>query len=76
MTGIHVRNVPEPTLAALRERASAQGRSMQQELLEILRAAAAQSQVIQHPEPIRLVTAHTGGDARWNREEIYDDQGR
>lgn len=76
MTAIHVRNVSESTLSGLRERAAAHGRSMQREVLAILQAAAAEPVPSQAPEPIELVTAHTGGDGTWRREEIYGDQSR
>lgn len=76
MPAIHVRNIPEATLAALRERACSHGRSMQQEVREILRAAATDPVPQQDPGPVDLVTAHTGGDQTWRREEIYGDQGR
>lgn len=76
MAAIHVRNVPESTLAALRERAAHHGRSMQQEVLEILEAAAAVPVPRQVPSPIQLVTAHTGGESTWRREDLYDDEGR
>lgn len=76
MPAIHVRNVPESTLAALRERAATHGRSMQQEVLAILEAAAESPVPRQPPKPIRLVTAHTGGGSTWRREDLYGDDGR
>jgi plasmid stability protein len=76
MSAIHVRNVPESTVSALRERAAAHGRSMQQEVLEILQTAASEPTPRQAPGPIQLVTARTGGETTWRREEIYGDQGR
>ena len=42
MVAFNVRNVPGPIAAALRERARRHGRSLQQELLDILKAAAAE----------------------------------
>lgn len=71
MPAIHIRNVPESTLIALRERAARHGRSMQQELLSILDSAAA--------EPIAtrpFVTTRTSTTATWRREHIYNDEGR
>ncbi|MPY96568.1 MAG: Arc family DNA-binding protein [Actinophytocola sp.] len=76
MPAIHIRNVPEPTLAALRERAARHGRSMQQELLDILENAAAESAPAQPPRPIQLATTRTSVTATWRREDIYDDEGR
>ncbi|TNC26403.1 FitA-like ribbon-helix-helix domain-containing protein [Amycolatopsis alkalitolerans] len=49
MAAIHIRHVPEATLSALRERAARHGRSMQQELLDILELAAAEPVPVQAP---------------------------
>jgi len=77
MVAFNVRNVPEPVAAALRERASRHGLSLQQELLLILESAAAEAlPAIQAPPPIRLKTVRTTGASTWSREEIYDDEGR
>lgn len=76
MSAIHVRDVPASTVAALRERARRRGHSMQQEVREILEAAAAE-QVPSEPLPaIELVTTHSGMRSTWRREDIYDDEGR
>jgi plasmid stability protein len=76
MPAIHVRNVPEHVAAAIRERAERHGHSMQQELLEILEAAATQPARGEKPPPIELVTVRTAGTSSWRREEIYGDEGR
>jgi plasmid stability protein len=76
MPAIHIRNVPEPMLSALRERAAAHGRSMQQEVLAILDAATAEPIPRQAPSPIQLVTTRTSTNTTWRREDIYDDEGR
>ena len=76
MPAIHIRNVPEPMLSALRERAAAHGRSMQQEVLAILDAATAEPIPRQAPSPIQLVTVRTSTNTTWRREDIYDDEGR
>lgn len=76
MTAIHIRNVPESTISALRERADRHGWSMQQEVREILDAAAAEPGPGQERSPIQLVTAHTSVRAPWRREDIYGDEGR
>jgi len=77
MVAFNVRNVPEPVAAALRERASRHGRSLQQELLVILEAAAAEpvSSTAALP-PIQLKTVRTAGASSWSREEIYGDEAR
>ena len=78
MVALNIRNVPEPVAAALRERASRHGHSLQQELLSILESAAAEpaSSTTAPPPPIRLKTVRTGGTSNWSREEIYGNEGR
>jgi plasmid stability protein len=73
---IHVRNVPESIIFALRERAQRRGRSMQQDILEILQAAASEPIASEPVEPIHLITVRTPGRSTWRREDIYDDEGR
>jgi len=75
VAAIHIRNVPESVLAGLRERAGRHGRSMQQELLQILAVAAAEQDSPRAVEPIELRTVSVGGTSSWTREEIYDDAG-
>jgi len=73
MVAFHVRNVPEHVAAALRERASRHGHSLQQELLLILESSAAESvSATTAPSPIRLKTVRTTGFSTWSRDEIYD----
>jgi plasmid stability protein len=76
VAAIHVRNVPESVMAALRERAARHGRSMQQEIRQILEAAAADPGRAAPVDPIALHTVRTGSTATWRREEIYGDAGR
>lgn len=76
MPAIHVRNVPAGTIAGLRERARRHGHSMQQEIREILDAAAAEPLATETPPPIDLVTTHAGTTSTWRREEMYGDEGR
>lgn len=76
MAAIHVRHVPEAVVAALRERAARHGQSMQQEILQILEAAAAGQPPPAAVDPLRLHTVRAGGASTWRREEIYGDTGR
>jgi plasmid stability protein len=76
MPALHIRNVPEAIMAALRERAAAHDRSMQQELLAILEDATAEPLLGRAPPPIRLVTVKTPGRSTWRREETYGGEGR
>lgn len=63
-------------MTALRERAARHGQSMQQEIRQILEAAAAEAPPRQAPEPVRLTTVRTAVTSIWGREEIYGDTGR
>ncbi len=77
MVAFNVRNVPGPVAAALRERARKHGRSLQQELLLILKSAADEPASGPEPlPPLRLATVNSGGSSAWSREDIYDDGGR
>lgn len=63
-------------MSALRERAERHGQSMQQEIREILEAAATTSPPGEPPDPVRLTTVRTAANSTWDREEIYGDEGR
>lgn len=75
-SALHVRNIPDKVMVALRERAVRHGHSMQQEIRQILEAAAAEAPPHEEPEPIRLTTVRTAGDTTWSRKDIYGDAGR
>lgn len=76
MTALHVRNLPESVVTALRERAARNGQSMQQEIRQILEAAAQASPPREPPVPVRLTTVRTAVTSSWDREEIYGEAGR
>lgn len=76
MPAIHVRNVPESVVTALRERAARHGKSMQQEVRQILEEAARTPPPPEAPEPVRLITVRTAVSSTWRREEVYGDTGR
>ena len=76
MPSIHVRDVPEPVAAALRERARRHGRSMQKEILRILEDAATEPLPGRELPPLRLTTVLVGPSSPWSRREIYGDEGR
>ena len=76
MPALHVRDVPEPVMAALRERAARHGQSMQQELREILAAAASSPAAPGEVRPVPLTTVRTKGRSTWRREHMYGDAGR
>ena len=62
-------------VAALRERARRHGRSLGQEVREILAEAEADGDAAAL-QPIQLTRVRTSGDSRWSRAEIYGDEGR
>jgi antitoxin (DNA-binding transcriptional repressor) of toxin-antitoxin stability system len=62
-------------VAALRESARQNGRSLQQEVRSILAAAEADESPVALP-PIQLNRVRTTANSRWSREEIYGDEGR
>jgi len=76
MTALHIRDVPEATVVAIRERARRDGVSMQAALRQILNDAAAAPTDIAPVEPVRLTTTRTSGQSTWRREDLYDDDGR
>lgn len=74
MVAFNVRNVPGSVAAALRERARRNGRSLQQELLDILESAAAEPVPRSDSlPPLGLTTVNVGGSSTWSREDIYED---
>ena len=75
MPAIHIRDIPEQTLLALKERAAANHRSLQMELRHAL-IELAQAHVESNHLPeldLRMSEASSG---QWNREQIYGDDGR
>ncbi|MBA3798080.1 MAG: hypothetical protein H0X18_03020 [Geodermatophilaceae bacterium] len=76
MTALHIRNLPESVVTALRERAARNGHSMQQEIRQVLEAAAKASPPSEPPKPVRLTTVRTAVTSTWDREEIYGEAGR
>jgi plasmid stability protein len=76
MAAVHIRNVPESVVTALRERAARHGQSMQQEIRQILEAAASAPAPRQARAAVGLTTVRTAGASSWRREEIYGDTGR
>lgn len=72
MQALHVRDVPEETVAALKLRAARRGHSMQQELREVLARAAAEPLDEFPPRAIRLRTVRTGRSEPFDRADFYD----
>ncbi len=76
MPGIHVRDLPEATVQALKRRARSHHRSVQGEVRAILTEAARASPPDGGYAPILLTHVDIGGEQAWTREDIYDNDGR
>ncbi|MFT3969615.1 MAG: hypothetical protein QM695_04850 [Micropruina sp.] len=76
MPALHVRDVSDETVAALRRRAARRGHSMQQELREALDRAASEPVPGARPERLNLRTVHTGHAEGFDRADFYGDNAR
>ena len=76
MAGIHVRDLSEETVRALKRRAQAHHRSVQGEVRAILAEAARAAPPEEGYPPIQLYHVEVGNDREWTREDIYGDDGR
>ena len=76
MKSVHIRDIEEATLAALKRLAKCHRRSLQGELHAILDRAA-RTAPPEEEAGLDLITVETGSRSpTWSRSEIYDDQGR
>jgi plasmid stability protein len=76
MPALHIRDVPEETVAAIKRRAARRGHSVQQELRELLGAAAAEPIAGARPRSLNLRTVDTGRTAPFDRTQFYGDDER
>ena len=76
MPAIHIRDVPEDLLRALKRRAKRNERSLQKELRHILQRIASTEPLPEALPPVALETSEASGEALWSREELYGDDGR
>ncbi|MFS3128806.1 FitA-like ribbon-helix-helix domain-containing protein [Nocardioides sp. Bht2] len=76
MPALHVRDVPEDTVAALKRRAARHGHSVKQELREVLNSAAREPLSAELPRRIDLQMAEVGPVADFDRAEHYGDDER
>lgn len=76
MQAIHIRDVPDHVVAALKRRARANHRSLQGEVLAALEDAALRAPPPERPAPLRLAFSDAPGTGSWSREETYDDDAR
>jgi len=75
MPAVHIRDVPEEDLRALKRRAKENHRSLQGELRLILRRAAAQGSE-SAADRLELITVESAPNADWSRAAIYGDDER
>ena len=76
MPGIHVRDLTDDTMQALKRRARAHHRSVQGEVRAILVEAARASPPAGGYPPIRLKHVAVGSGRPWTRDDIYGDDDR
>ena len=76
MPALHIRDVPEETVLALKRRAARHGHSVQQELREVLAKAAAEPASGSLPRRFALHTVATGRSESFDRAQFYDDDER
>jgi plasmid stability protein len=76
MPALHIREVPEETVAAIKRRAARHGHSVQQELRQVLEKAAAEPATGSRPGRLTLRTVATGRVETFDRAEFYDDDER
>ena len=76
MNAIHIRNVPDDVLSALKSRAQRHERSLQGELRQILRNIARMEAPEEPLPPLKLHYSTASPETTWSREEMYGDDGR
>jgi len=76
MPAIHVRDVPDDVLDALKRRAKRHERSLQKELRHLLSTIAREEPPGKPLPPIELKLSSASPTTSWRREEIYGDHGR
>jgi plasmid stability protein len=76
MKSLHIRDIDEQTLECLKRLARSHQRSLQGELRAILLKAARMAPPDQGNNELELITVKTGGEATWNRTEIYGNHSR
>jgi len=75
MKSIHIRDVPDETVEALKRLARMHRRSLQGELKHLLERSAAFAEPPKR-QRFTLNRVSVGGEGKWSREEIYEDEGR
>ena len=73
MPSIHVRNLDDAIIAALKKRAKLHQRSLEGELRQVLETAAFASEAFARGQKLPLKTVNIGHPVVYNREVIYDE---
>lgn len=76
MPALHIRDVPDETVAAIKRRAARHGVSVQQELRNALDRLAAEPVEGARPRMVQLHTVNTGVAEPFDRGSFYDDDER
>jgi plasmid stability protein len=76
MPALHIRDVSEETVAAIKRRAARHGHSVQQELREVLQRAAAEPVTGSRPRRLSLRTVETRHQGSFERADFYGDDER
>ncbi len=76
MSALHIRDVPEEKVTAIKRRAARRGHSVQQELREVLEKVAAEPVAGGCPRRLNLATVATGRSEPFGRTDFYDDDER
>lgn len=77
MAALHVRNLDDAVIAALKKRAASKHRSLQGEVKTILEEAAFGARKSgDKPVPFRLNKVRVGSPSKYSREDMYGDDGR
>ncbi|MGD2114098.1 MAG: hypothetical protein PVG07_03535 [Acidobacteriota bacterium] len=76
MPAIHVRDIPDDVLDALKRRAARHERSLQRELRHLLSTIAREEPPAEPLPPLELKLSDASPTSSWRREEIYEDDGR
>jgi plasmid stability protein len=76
MKSLHIRDVDQATIDALKRMARHSHRSLQGEVRDILDRAARMAPADDGESDLDLVTVEIGGVSSWRRSEVYGDHGR
>lgn len=76
MSSIHIRDIDDKVLASLKHLAKQHHRSLQGELHYILENASELDLENSADNELELITVNTSFTGSWNREDIYDSDGR